>query len=88
MTREQRTPRYFVLHLEPGEERPEPDLAYEIQILDAAGRARACGHVGEGDEPLFVDGEEVPLAVIRAARRQALGQGDYVDSRGVAVPAF
>jgi hypothetical protein len=80
--------RYFVLHLEIGEDRPSPELAYEVQILDREGRARACGHVGESDTRLAVSGEEVPFPVIEAARRQPYGKGDYVTATGESAPPF
>ena len=80
--------RYFVLHLEVGEERPSPELAYEIQILDSRGRARKCGHVGASETKLDLDGDEVPLAVIEAARRQLYGKGDYVNAIGESIPPF
>jgi hypothetical protein len=80
--------RYFVLHLEVGEERPSPELAYEIQILDSSGRARTSGHVGANDTLLVVEGEEVPHAVIEAARRQPYGKGDYVNANGESVSPF
>lgn len=83
-----RNRKYFVLHLEVGEERPTPELAYEVQILDSEGRARVCGHVGESETELVVEGEEVPLPVVEAARRQPYGKGDYVNANGESIPPF
>ena len=50
---------YFVLHLEVGDERPASELAYEVQVLDAHGRARACGYLGASESELAVEGERV-----------------------------
>jgi hypothetical protein len=46
------------------------------------------GYVGADDDPLEVAGYRVPTAVVQAARRQAAGQGDYVDEQGMSIQAF
>ena len=80
--------KYFVLHLQVGDERPAPELAYEIQILDAQGRAQWTGHVGLAEACLAIEGHIVPTTVIEAARRLPCGCGAYVDESGEVVRPF
>lgn len=61
---------------------------FEIQLLDAKDRAKACGYVGADDKTLDIEGYSVPMAVIEAARRQTPGQGDYVDDHGNSIQPF
>lgn len=83
---------YFVMHLTDRDlsdrGRPVNEKRFEIQMLDAQGRAEACGYVGPEDASLRIYNCVIPFAVIDAARRQAPGQGDYVGDDGNSVPAF
>jgi hypothetical protein len=78
-------PPYFVMRL--ADDEPELSLGYEfeVQILDAKGRARAIGHIGSSEAELIIEGHAVPFAVIEAARRQPKGAGDYVNKHGQSV---
>ena len=84
--------RYFVMHLTDRDlkdrRRPLSEKRFEIQLLDASGQAVSCGYVDYDQSSLEVDGKAVPFAVIAAARRQATGNGDYVDDCGNSVPVF
>ncbi|MHC4402821.1 MAG: hypothetical protein ACYTG0_24435, partial [Planctomycetota bacterium] len=84
--------RYFVMHLSErdlGERgRASSEGQFEIQLLDAEGRAKACGYVGSDETTLEVEGKTVPIAVIEAARQQPVGQGDYVDEQGHSIQPF
>jgi hypothetical protein len=79
--------RYFVVHLRE-EDRPAPDERFEVQVLDSNGRAACCGYVGYEQSELEVAGGRIPRPVIEAARRQLIGQGDYLDETGNSVPPF
>ena len=79
--------RFFVLHRREAD-RPSKSMAYEIQVLNNDGQAIALGHVDATSDDLRIDGRQVPRAVIEAARRQPLGQGDYVDALGQSVAPF
>jgi hypothetical protein len=79
--------RYFVVNLS-RDERPEPHLRYQIQILNG---------VNESIEEVYATGEEakvefgrflVPREVIEAAIRQREGKGDYVNKLGESIPPF
>jgi hypothetical protein len=79
--------KYFVVHLSE-RDRPAAREVFEIQLLDLEGRATACGYIGSGDTDLAIEGRLIPAAVLQAARRQPLGQGDYVDDDGNSIPPF
>src|SRR5262249_28602484 len=79
--------RFFVLHLKESR-RPEADLPFQIQILNHAGQGIAFGYADEKTTSLEINGERIPLAVIEAARRQKVGNGDYVDESGASIPPF
>ena len=49
---------------------------------------RICGCVDEKTPLLEIEGKQIPIEVINAARRQEIGNGDYVDERGMTLPAF
>jgi len=80
--------KYFVVRL--SEQDPEwaEGYRYEIQILDSQGRGAMAGYLKDGDEVLEIEGRSIPSAVIGAARGQAEGQGDYVDSEGRSIAPF
>jgi len=84
--------KYFVMYLSErdclGRGLPAGEKRFEIQLLDDEGRAKVCGHVGSDDFRLEISGEQIPIAVIRAAQRQRLGQGDYVNEDGDSVSLF
>ena len=84
--------RFFVLHLDENDltelGRPTNDTLYEIQLLDSHGRAKACGYVGTDEKRLELDGKLVPVAVLEAARRQAPGQGEFVNEDGRSLQPF
>ena len=84
--------KYFVMHLTDidlmDRGRQVDDRCFEIQILDAEGAAACCGYVCRNDLFLEVAGQSIPLPVIEAAKRQLLGEGDYVDGFGNSVPFF
>ena len=83
---------FFVMHLSERDlsERGRPTRGgqFEIQLLDAKGRAKATGYIGSEETMLEVEGNSVPIAVIEAARRQPVGQGDYVDEQGHSIQPF
>lgn len=81
--------RYFVLHLK-DLDRPGTDsrLSFQIQLLDDLGRSVEEGYVGLEETELRIAGRAIPRAVLDAARRQPLGQGDYVNANGESVPPF
>ena len=68
--------------------RPSSEEQFEIQLLDAEGRAKVCGYVGSDETTLEVEGKTVPIAVIEAARQQPVGQGDYVDEHRHSIQPF
>ena len=84
--------RFFVMHLSDRDlaerGRTSREQPFEIQLLDAEDRAKAVGHVGVDEQLLDIDGYCVPFPVIEAARRQATGQGDYVDENGNSIRLF
>jgi hypothetical protein len=81
--------KFFVMHLTEDDQKdrgqPRSDRCFEIQVLDAAGRARICGYVSSKEAELTVGGVHIPSAVIAAAKRQQLGQGDFVDETGQSI---
>lgn len=79
--------RFFVVHLAEND-RPSPEKVLEIQILDSAGRTESTIYAGIGQTALEVAGQCVPRAVIQAARRQSVGQGDYVNAEGKSIAPF
>lgn len=83
--------RFFVMHLNE-HDLPRKQLTsgkvYQIQLLDSQGRAKAVGYVGPDDDSLEIADFEVPKSVIEAARRQPVGQGDYVNERGMTIQPF
>ena len=81
--------RYFVFHLnEKDDPKPRPGAEFEIQILDSKGRAKLLGYIGKTETELDVEGHRVPRSVLEAARRQPIGEGDYVDETGQSIPPF
>ncbi len=72
---------YFVRRLRP-HERTGTSERFEIQVLGDDGLAIAVGYVGDISTTLVIDGHEVPMQVIEAARRCEEGGGNYVDARG------
>ena len=84
----ERYTRYFVLHLSERDYRPTPAAQYAIQLSDPEGGPGSAGYIGDAETELVVDGHVVPAAVLDAARRQACGQGDYVDESGETIPPF
>lgn len=65
---------FFVRHMSELDYRPNDTATYEVQLLDAAGRSRAKGYFGVDDTQLTVNGEDVPLAVLNAARASPVGR--------------
>ena len=78
---------YFVRKLRP-HERPHSLERFEVQVLDNDGRAIAIGHLAVDARQLIIQGHEIPLAVLEAAKRRPEGQGDYVDPSGERLPPF
>jgi hypothetical protein len=78
---------FFVSHLEE-KKRPSIHKRYEIQVLNAAGQAVARGYVDDQSDNLEIEGQAIPHDVIKAAWRQPIGKGDYVDASGNSVPPF
>lgn len=83
---------YFVSHLS-DRVRDEKKLrehgrCFEIQLLDKKGRALASKCIGPNDRRLEIDGRVIPTAVLDAARRQPIGQGDYVNDDGLSIQPF
>ncbi len=90
MTPKTRQERFFVSHLAETDRRNK-EFPYEIQVLNCDGQAIACGCVdGQSDESdeVEIDGQHIPHPVIEAARRQQIGEGDYVDPLGRSVSPF
>jgi hypothetical protein len=81
------SPRYFVLHLAESQ-RPAPDLAFQIQQLDKLGATIESVFISESQVEAEIAGVKVPRTVLDAARRQPMGQGDYVDECGRPVRPF
>ena len=84
-------PRFFVMHLSEQDltrKQLTSDKGYQIQLLDSQGRAIAVGYVGPDDESLEIADFQVPKSVIEAAHRQPVGQGDYVNERGMTIQPF
>jgi hypothetical protein len=79
--------RFFVVHLA-ASDRPSPDKELEIQLLDTNGRAASTGYAYLNQEEFELDGKIVPKDVLDAARRQKVGQGEYVDAKGESITAF
>ena len=79
---------FFVLHLSDRHRRPDPAVRYEIQLLNRRGESIAEAYLTDSASEAFVSGVAVPSAVIAAARRQPLGQGDYIDEEGNSVKPF
>ena len=79
------TPPYFVLRL-PDDE-AAPGARFEVQVLDASGRARAVTRFDD-ETVVEIEGQTVSAPVLEAARRQGAGLGDYVDEAGRSVSPF
>lgn len=94
---------YFVRQLDAHSYRPVPDAVYEIQILDADGRAERCAYLdGNSTEilcavslvtppgPTRIDPASlrIPRPVIEAARQRKAGYGERVNERGEILPPF
>jgi len=80
--------RYFVLKLCDRDYRPDASYKYEVQVLDAKGRAKKIGYLRDEDTMLSIEGEEVPQEVIKVAKRQEYGKGDYVNAEGKQIKPF
>ncbi|QDT52384.1 hypothetical protein Pan44_03940 [Caulifigura coniformis] len=78
---------YFILHLEE-RDRYSSGMRYEIQLLDTYGQTIARGCVDDQANSLELQGCSIPQPVIEAARKQAIGNGDYVDEAGYSVSPF
>src|SRR5256885_17251251 len=78
---------YFVLHTGPDRPRTnwDPTRPYEIQILDGDLRAELVGYVGMEETGLLIEDQVVSQAVLDAARRQPVEQGEYVNEEGEVV---
>jgi hypothetical protein len=63
-------------------------MSLEIQLLDSDGRALEIARLDEDSNEAVLGGVPVPQAVIDAARRRALRDGDYVNELGESVPPF
>ena len=80
--------RFFVLNLGDRDFRPSPQHEYEVQLLDSNGRAKQVGYLTIDQDKLEIEVMPVPFEVIRAAKEQPVGQGDYVDSKGISIDPF
>ena len=78
---------YFVRHL-CNEDTCSSGAEFEIQVLDRNGRAKHVGYCGHAETELVIEGQVVPKEVLDAARRQLMGRGDYVDSKGQSISPF
>lgn len=79
--------RFFVVHLHE-KDRPSSAMRYEIQVLDGDGRAAHCVYADDSQVMIEVIGLTIPTQVVDAARRQPMGQGDYVDDSGKSIRPF
>ena len=73
---------YFVRRLPLSDRRCASGARVQVQLVDRYGRAVDFGYLSEDDEVLVVNGQEIPLAVIAAAKRQMAGVGCFVNSEG------
>lgn len=78
---------FFVSHLEE-RDRTSFEMRYEVQLLNSKGQAVACGYLDDHTASLEIQGRSIPQPVIEAARRQPIGNGDYVDETGNSVSPF
>lgn len=87
MTQSQVIPkRYFVALLQAeAQDEQARSTVYQVQILDDTDRAIHVINIAL----LLSENEDfdaaIPIAVIQAATRQQLGQGNYVDERGAII---
>jgi hypothetical protein len=79
---------FFVYCLRSTDQQFAAGNRYEVQVLDDAGRAAQVGYFVDPQLPLVIDGQTIPLAVLKAALRQPSGKGDYVNDLGERIPAF
>lgn len=80
--------RIFILHLGDRDFKPSPQHEYEVQLLDSKGRAKQVGYLTTDQDKLEIEGMLVPFEVIQAAKKQPVGQGDYLDSKGISIDPF
>ena len=78
---------YFVSHLAVSDQ-PENGMPFEIQVLNSAGQAVARGYVDEMTTMLEIQGKQIPVEVILAAKQLKTGNGNYVDEKGITLPPF
>jgi hypothetical protein len=78
---------YFVVHLEE-QDRPTTAMQFQIQVLNEHGQSTACGYLDDQSTSMSIGDHAIPLLVIQAARRQPIGEGEYVNELGETVPAF
>lgn len=74
--------KFFVRHLRVDDPRRARGWAYQVQLVDASGRATAVAHLGQGEESTELAGEALPEAVLSAARHLPAGESHFVDSEG------
>jgi len=78
---------YFV-SMVPPEERPPDGGVFEIQVLNDAGEGIEWGYIRPEDKSLTIGDRLIPETVLAAAKRCAIGHGQYVDRNGNIVRPF
>jgi hypothetical protein len=73
---------FYVRHLPIDDRRRAGGKVYQIQVVDRNGLATEFAYLNGEEERLEIDGRIVPVAVIKAAKRQEPGRGDFVDIEG------
>jgi hypothetical protein len=72
---------FFVRHLVPGESQ-RTRLPFEVQLLDAEGRATDVAHFDAHVQTIIINGIAIPAPVVARALTYPAGFGDYVDALG------
>ena len=72
---------FFVQRLN-RKERPTEAQEFEIQVLDFYGQTKESVYVTKDDRSAVCSRGPIPLAVIQAAQKRELSDGEYVDSNG------
>jgi hypothetical protein len=75
---------FFVVRLRPEERWPEQKegQSFGVHLVNRFGQTTVDGYFGENDKAVVVGGVEVPRKVLEAAKRQAIGSGEYVNANG------
>lgn len=72
---------YLLLHL-PEHFREFNELRFEVQLVDQFGQSLGSAVFGDEEEPIQLNGQPVPFAVMNAAKALPVGASRYVGADG------